>query len=109
MINWLLKGVQFFDVFDPTSRSKLHELSHQLLLKAPSETFNQLSTNVFEVAKKLAEIESKNVADIIKEWIELLREGDLKAAESTEVMDVSTIENVLYAPSNTWIEMNLIF
>ena len=90
MINWLLKGIQFFDVFDPTSRAKLHELAGKLLLHVPSEMFNKISANVFEVAKKLSEIERKKVADIIKEWIELLREGETKSPSDTirERLDV---------------------
>ena len=90
MINWLLKGIQFFDVFDPTSRSKLHQLAADLLLKVPSEIFNKISSNVFEVAKKLGEIERKKIADIVKEWIELLREGETKTLSNTvrERLDV---------------------
>ena len=76
--------MKFFDVFDPMSRQKLRDLAQMLLLKLPSEIFEKLRENIFVLGQKLAEMDGKPVANVVKEWMEMLREGNSDSTVQTE-------------------------
>ena len=90
VVNWLLKGIQFFEAVDPASRAKLVELAETILCGVSSDTFLTLSENLHHLLKAISRSERKSNTSILKEWIEVLREGAQNNTQTTSaVTDVS--------------------
>ena len=81
--------MKFFEADDPASRAKLAELASAVLCSLSSETFQSLSENLYQLLRTMARSERKSDTTILKEWIELLREGTQGQSKNSSVTDVS--------------------